>query len=68
MLNQVYLALENIEHIENAIKEQTEKNRLKKEMEMAHQIQMNLLPKGAPVTQGFQVEGVLVPVLEVAGD
>ena len=68
LLNQVSLAIENIQHIEEAVKEQSEKERLRKEMEMARQIQENLLPKGSPETGGFRVEGMLIPAAEVSGD
>lgn len=68
LLNQVLLALENIRHIQDAVEEQAEKNRLKKEMEMARQIQASLLPRTMPLVENMTIEGLLLPAKEVAGD
>ena len=48
LLNQVFLALENIDHMTQAIEEQKKNERLTKEMELAHQIQQSLLPQIPP--------------------
>jgi len=68
LLNQVSLAIENIHHVKAMIEEQREKERLKKEMEMAKQIQQSLLPQRIPEVEGMELEGVLLPAREVAGD
>lgn len=69
LLNQVSLALENIQHIQETVEEQREKDRLKKEMEMAKQIQQVLLPQVSPQSvEGLKIEGILLPAKEVAGD
>ena len=68
LLNQVSLALENINHLQKMLKEQEEKARLKKEMELARQIQISLLPQYTISLKDFHIEGLLLPAKEVAGD
>lgn len=62
--NQAALALENARlHLEAL-----EKERLEREMQLAAQIQRQILPKGAPQVPGFQVAGWYRPAREVGGD
>jgi sigma-B regulation protein RsbU (phosphoserine phosphatase) len=59
-----------ISSIENArlIKETLEKKALEKELEVAREIQMGLLPKDNPKIQGFDVAGQNLPSKQVGGD
>jgi sigma-B regulation protein RsbU (phosphoserine phosphatase) len=45
-----------------------ERVRLQKELEIAHRVQLGLLPKTQPHVMGFDIAGVCVPALEVGGD
>lgn len=45
-----------------------ERVRLQKELEIAHRVQLGLLPKNQPKVAGFDIAGVCVPALEVGGD
>ncbi|MCG3155880.1 MAG: hypothetical protein DKINENOH_02488 [bacterium] len=45
-----------------------ERVRLQKELEIAHRVQLGLLPKHQPRVQGFDIAGLCVPALEVGGD
>ncbi|MGH7495254.1 MAG: PP2C family protein-serine/threonine phosphatase [bacterium] len=45
-----------------------ERVRLQKELEIAHRVQLGLLPKTQPSVAGFDVAGVCIPALEVGGD
>ncbi len=42
--------------------------RLKQELEIAHQIQMDLLPKTVPQVPGLEIAGYSMPAQEVGGD
>ncbi len=46
----------------------TEKERMKKELEIAHTVQMNLLPQSMPDIPGFDLFGLCIPAKEVGGD
>ena len=46
----------------------TEKERLKKELEIARTVQSNLLPQRMPELQGYDVFGICIPAREVGGD
>ncbi len=52
------------EHIRR-IKERT---RMQKELEIAHRVQLGLLPQKLPEVTGFQLAGYCKPALEVGGD
>ena len=56
--------------IENAIlvRELTEQERLKRELEIARNIQQRLLPAGKPRVNGLDVSGICIPATEVGGD
>lgn len=41
---------------------------LERELDIARQIQMNLLPKSAPVFEGYDIAGLNVPSLQIGGD
>jgi len=46
----------------------TERVRMVKELEIARQVQMKLLPKRSPDIKGFDIAGICIPALEVGGD
>jgi len=57
--------------IENARmfqRERKEKERMRKELDEAHRIQLRLLPAQSPAIPGFAVNGLCVPCHEVGGD
>ncbi|MFC1562334.1 SpoIIE family protein phosphatase [candidate division KSB1 bacterium] len=56
--------------VENALlyADLTENERLKKELEIAHTVQMKLLPQQKPDVEGFDIFGVCLPAKEVGGD
>ncbi len=62
--NQAALALENARLHLQAL----EKERLEREMQLASEIQRQILPKGAPVVPGFQLGGWYRPARQVGGD
>jgi len=46
----------------------TERVRMSKELEIARQVQMRLLPKTSPAIPGFDISGVCIPAKETGGD
>jgi len=56
--------------IENAllIEELTEKERLKRELEIARAVQQSLLPLRNPRIEGLDIDGICIPTSEVGGD
>jgi sigma-B regulation protein RsbU (phosphoserine phosphatase) len=50
------------------IQSELERERMVKELEIAHQVQMSLLPKGSPQIAGFDIAGICIPAEEVGGD
>jgi serine phosphatase RsbU (regulator of sigma subunit) len=52
----------------NHIRRITERVRMSKELEIARQVQMRLLPKISPSVPGFEISGVCIPAKEVGGD
>jgi sigma-B regulation protein RsbU (phosphoserine phosphatase) len=50
------------------IKRISERERMAKELEIARNVQMRLLPKANPIMEGFDIAGVCLPALEVGGD
>jgi sigma-B regulation protein RsbU (phosphoserine phosphatase) len=52
------------EHIQKI----SERGRMAKELEIARNVQMSLLPKVNPTIDGYEVAGVCIPALEVGGD
>jgi len=50
------------------IKRITERARMAKELEIARQVQMQLLPGKSPEIKGFEIEGTCIPANEVGGD
>jgi serine phosphatase RsbU (regulator of sigma subunit) len=61
---QASLALENATLLE----ELTEQERLKRELEIARQVQVRLLPGEMPVMDGMDISGICQPATEVGGD
>lgn len=45
-----------------------ERVRMSKELEIARQVQMRLLPKKSPHVPGFEISGVCIPAKETGGD
>jgi phosphoserine phosphatase RsbU/P len=62
--NQAALALENARLHLQAL----EKERLEREMQLASEIQRQILPKGAPVVPGYELTGWYRPARQVGGD
>ena len=62
--SQTALALQNIKLQSEFI----EKKRMDKELDMARNIQRNLMPKEIPVIDGLELYGESTPCFEVAGD
>lgn len=50
------------------IKRITERERMAKELEIARQVQMRLLPKESPNIPGCDIAGICIPAKEVGGD
>jgi hypothetical protein len=50
------------------IKRITERARIAKELEIARQVQIKLLPGKPPEISGFEIEGICIPANEVGGD
>lgn len=46
----------------------TERVRMSRELEIARQVQMKLLPKESPFVEGFTIKGGCIPAQEVGGD
>ena len=46
----------------------TERERMAKELEIARNVQLSLLPKEDPQIEGFDIAGTCIPALEVGGD
>jgi serine phosphatase RsbU (regulator of sigma subunit) len=61
---QVTVAMENSFLYE----ELAEKERLKHELEIARQIQMESLPQKTPIVKGLDIAGISIPAMEVGGD
>jgi len=64
LAHQVAVALEN-GRLHEAL---TEQERMKRELEIARQIQLNSLPQTRPSIPGFDIYGCSIPALEVGGD
>lgn len=62
--NQAAIALENARLHRQAL----EKQRLEREMELAAEIQREILPHGSPAVDGFELEGWSRPARQVGGD
>jgi sigma-B regulation protein RsbU (phosphoserine phosphatase) len=64
------IATQSAQVIENArlLEEEQALMRMQKEMQMAYDIQVNLLPKAAPKLKGYDIAGVSIPAQVVGGD
>ena len=63
--NHIVIALENAKLVEGSI----EKERLEHELRLAHEVQLNLLPKGVPVLpDDIDIAAASMPANEVGGD
>ena len=56
------------EGLPNHIRRISERERMQKELEIARNVQMGLLPKSKPVIDGFDISGKCLPAKEVGGD
>jgi len=56
--------LVSVQNIQNEL----ERERMAKELEIAHQVQINLLPKTSPQWRGARIAGACIPAREVGGD
>ena len=63
-VNQTTSAIENA----RLRQQETERQRLEKEIADAREMQMSLLPKSAPEIEGFDIAGACEPATEVGGD
>ena len=50
------------------IRTELERERLLRELEIAHQVQIRLLPKDDPEIPGYSINGICLPAKEVGGD
>lgn len=50
------------------IRTELERERLLQELEIAHQVQVRLLPKDNPTIPGYSINGICIPAKEVGGD
>ncbi|MEZ7891925.1 MAG: SpoIIE family protein phosphatase [Candidatus Wallbacteria bacterium] len=62
--NQVVIAIENAKLYERLVV----KEKLERELEIAHNIQMNMLPQKYPEIKGVSIAGTSFPAKEVGGD
>jgi len=64
LAQQVVIAIDNAKvHAQDV-----ERKRIEKELEIAHHIQMNMLPAISPCGENFSISAVSVPAKEVGGD
>ena len=61
---QASVSIENAYLVANLV----EQERMKQEMELGRDIQMNLLPKKSPQITGINVTGLMIPAKEIGGD
>ncbi len=64
------IATQSAQVIENArlLEEEQALIRMQEELRLAYEIQMNLLPKKAPVIKGYDIVGRSIPAKDVGGD
>lgn len=54
--------------IQRLLREVAEKQRMKRELEIAREVQQNFFPRLTPVLSGYELAGRCVPAREVSGD
>ncbi|UCE05535.1 MAG: SpoIIE family protein phosphatase [bacterium] len=64
LVGQAGFAIENVLLYE----ELTEQERLKRELEIARMVQLNLLPQTNPQIPGLDIDGICIPANEIGGD
>ncbi len=64
LMDYVALAIENSELAKKSI----ENERMEKELELAREIQMKIIPRELPVVEGIAIEARFIPAFEVGGD
>ena len=64
------IASQSAQVIDNArlIKEEQELIKMQKEIQLAYEIQVNLLPQKAPAIRGYDIMGKSIPAKDVGGD
>jgi serine phosphatase RsbU (regulator of sigma subunit) len=62
--NQASIAMENARLLEDAVRQE----KLKRDMELAHQVQLSFLPNAVPEMEGYQFGAYYQPALDVGGD
>ena len=64
------ISTQSAQVIENArlLEEEKALMQMQKEMQMAYDIQVNLLPKAPPILKGFDIAGISIPAQVVGGD
>ncbi len=62
--NQASIALENARLLEDVVRQE----KIKRDLELAHQVQLSFLPKSLPVVTDYQFGAFYQPALDVGGD
>jgi len=62
--NQASIAMENVELVKNSLKQE----RLEKELQIAREVQLRLLPQNPPQIPGLDMESLTITAYEVGGD
>ena len=64
------IAAQSAQVIENArlLEKEQDLRRMQEELRLAYDIQVNLLPAGAPSVRGYEIAGRSIPAKEVGGD
>lgn len=64
------IATQSAQVIENArlLEQEQDLRRIQEELRLAYDIQVNLLPAGAPSVRGYEIAGRSIPAKEVGGD
>lgn len=63
-----HMAADLQQNIDTLQRTTAEKERYKKEMEIAKEIQVTILPESMPVIPGFEIGATTIPAMEIGGD
>jgi serine phosphatase RsbU (regulator of sigma subunit)/pSer/pThr/pTyr-binding forkhead associated (FHA) protein len=66
--NQASIALENAKLHQESITRERAQERMKRDMELAHQVQLGFLPRELPQMPGYEFYAFYEPALDVGGD
>ncbi len=58
----------SVESMPSHVRRISERVRMAKELEIARNVQMSLLPKSNPEVEGYDIAGICLPAMEVGGD